>query len=161
MDYLDLSWLLGQYGKQFPRKEPEMKYLKTDAAKCKGVRACEKVCSMTFFKKEDPGLSSIKITGKSGGFDMNVCNQCGKCIPVCPVEALYRNKAGIVLVKKDRCVGCFMCVGFCPSLSMRRDDGQREPFKCVACGQCVKECPKGALQLAESILPQNEGGQPA
>ena len=117
------------------------------------MRACEKACAKTFFKKEDPALSAIRITPQGGVYEVNVCNQCGACIDVCPVKALYRNKAGVVMVKKDMCVGCFMCVGFCPSKAMRRVEGQREPFKCVSCGACIKACPKGALAMAEVPHP--------
>lgn len=127
-----------------------MRYVKADAAKCEGVRACEKICAQTFFKSEDAQFSSIRVAKKGSAYEINVCNQCGQCIAVCPVKALSRNQAGIVMVDKKTCVGCFMCVGFCPTLSMRRAPGQREPFKCVSCGQCVKKCPKGALQMVEA-----------
>lgn len=131
-----------------------MKFVHPFHAKCDGVRACEKVCSKTFFKKEEAAYSSIRVESKGGKFELNVCNQCGACMQVCPVNALYRNKAGVVMVKKDTCVGCFMCVGFCPSGSMRRADGQREPFKCVSCGACVKACPHAALTMAEVKLEE-------
>lgn len=127
-----------------------MKYVKVDASKCEGVRACEKICAKTFFKSEDAQLSSIQVKEAGKGYEINVCNQCGACIAVCPVQALSRNKVGTVMVNKATCVGCFMCIGFCPTLSMRRAHGQREPFKCVSCGQCVKQCPKGTLQLVEA-----------
>lgn len=126
-----------------------MKYLKTNQSACRGVRACEKVCAKTFFKTEDPAKSAIRVSEKEGGFEINVCNQCGQCIEVCPVEALYRNKQGVVMLDKKKCVGCLMCVGFCPTLSMRFHKDQAEPFKCVACGACAKACPQGALEIAE------------
>ena len=131
-----------------------MKFIHPFHTKCEGVRACEKACAKTFFKKEDPALSAIRVEAQGGVYEVNVCNQCGACIEVCPVKALSRNKAGIVMVKKDVCVGCFMCVGFCPSGAMRRAEGQREPFKCVSCGACIKACPKGALAMAEVPHPE-------
>jgi len=131
-----------------------MKFIQAFHGKCEGVRACERICSKTFFKKEDPALSAIRVETKGGKFAVNVCNQCGACIEVCPVQALYRNKAGTVMLKKDICVGCFMCVGFCPTGSMRRAPGQKEPFKCVACGACVKACPHEALGMAEVKLTE-------
>lgn len=126
-----------------------MKYLKTSPAKCKGVRACEKTCSKTFFKTEDPSKSAIQVTEKDGKFEINVCNQCGDCIAVCPVLALKRNSQGVVMLDKKLCVGCLMCVGYCPTLSMRTHPELREPFKCVACGACVKACPEKVLEIAE------------
>ncbi|MBF0544304.1 MAG: 4Fe-4S binding protein [Candidatus Riflebacteria bacterium] len=127
-----------------------MKFVHHYHSKCEGVRACERVCAKTFFKTEDSAFSSIRIEPKGGRHEINVCNQCGACISVCPVGALSRNKAGTVMVKKDICVGCFVCVGFCPTGSMRRAEGQREPFKCVSCGACVKACPNKALVIAEA-----------
>lgn len=126
-----------------------MKYLKTDESLCDAVRACERICAQTWFKTDNPAFSSIRVSQEQGRNVINVCNQCGECIEICPVKAIYRNKLGVVMIDKKLCVGCFMCVGFCPSLSMRRAEGQREPFKCVACGKCTKACPKGALAIAE------------
>ena len=126
-----------------------MKYLKTSPAKCKGVRACEKICAKTFFKIEDPSKSAIQVKEVGGKFEINVCNQCGECIPICPVKALSRNKLGVVMLDKKLCVGCLMCVGFCPTHSMMHHPDLREPFKCIACGACVKACPEHALEIAE------------
>ena len=126
-----------------------MKYLKTNPAQCKGVRACEKICARTFFKTEDPEKSAIRVKQTEGGFEINVCNQCGECIEVCPVEAIYRNQQGVVMINKSKCVGCYICVGYCPTLSMKTHPDLREPFKCVACGACVKACPEKALEIAE------------
>ncbi len=127
-----------------------MKFIRPEPTKCEGVRACEKACAQTFFKTDDAAFSAVQVKQAEGRHTINVCNQCGQCIEICPVQAIYRNKAGTVMIKKDLCVGCFMCIGFCPTLSMRRAHGQREPFKCVSCGACVKACPKGALALAEA-----------
>ncbi|MBI3038723.1 4Fe-4S binding protein [bacterium] len=126
-----------------------MKFLRPDSSKCEGKFVCERTCSKTFFKVEDSACSSIQVRQELKGFSLNVCNQCGECVSVCPVKALYRNKFGTVMVNKEACVSCFMCVGFCPTLSMRRGPNHKSPFKCVACGACVKTCPKGALALEE------------
>ncbi len=127
-----------------------MKFLNPEPSRCEGVRACEKACSRTFFKVEKPEFSAIQIKKVGKSHEINVCNQCGVCISICPVKALYRNSLGTVMLKKDLCVGCFMCVGFCPTQAMRRAPGQKEPFKCVSCGACVKACPKGALGMLET-----------
>ena len=130
------------------------KILKIDTGKCNGALACETTCSKAFFKVEDSVLSSIRHSQTdAGAHALNVCNQCGECIAVCPVEALTRNKVGVVMVNKKVCVGCFMCVGFCPTLSMHRAPGRSEPFKCTSCGLCVKSCPAGALAVVEEGTP--------
>ncbi|MEW6622486.1 MAG: 4Fe-4S dicluster domain-containing protein [Bacillota bacterium] len=124
-----------------------MKVLKAKAELCDGCGRCELVCSQVWFKEEDRSKSAIKIEENSADYDINVCSQCGDCIEVCPTVAIYRNKAGVVLIDKEKCVGCFSCIGFCPTLSMRWHKDYLEPFKCIACGRCAKECPTGALNL--------------
>ena len=112
-----------------------MKFIKTDMQKCIGAKSCEKICAKTFFKTEDVAYSALRITRNKDGWDINVCNQCGKCIDICPVKALSRNKAGTVVIDKALCVGCFMCVGFCPTMSMRVAPGGRVPRRFVPQGR--------------------------
>ena len=126
-----------------------MKVLAFNSQKCTGVRECEPACSQTWFKVKDAAKSSIRISAKDDGFSAAFCIQCGKCIEVCPTEALTYNKQGVVLVKKDLCVGCMSCVGFCPYGVMYFAPEEAIAFKCVACGQCVKACPNGALKIME------------
>ena len=40
----------------------------------------------------------------------DLCIQCGKCIAVCPVDAIYQDRSGDVYV----CIHCGQCVQFCP-----------------------------------------------
>jgi Fe-S-cluster-containing hydrogenase component 2 len=115
---------------------------------CTKCHKCEEVCSEAFFKVNDSKKSAIRIDDSSDE-PVNVCNQCGECIDICSEETLARAKNGVVLLGKKKCVGCFMCVGFCPTLSMRMHEEFVEPFKCTACGLCVKECPTGAITLED------------
>lgn len=121
-----------------------MKYLAKDHSLCIQCGLCEEVCSKTYFKTIDGDKSCIKIS-REGEPSINVCNQCGECILECPTEAITRDKLGVVRINKKDCVGCFICVGYCPSLSMRQHDDYIEPFKCIACGLCAKQCPTGAI----------------
>lgn len=125
-----------------------MKYLEKDNSLCIECGACEDACSKTYFKEENADKSRIRI---SAGNDekINVCNQCGQCIDVCDTYALKRNKLGVVQLNKNNCVNCYMCVGYCPSLSMMQHNHSPEPFKCIACGICVKACPTGAIYITE------------
>ena len=129
-----------------------MKVLVFKSELCDGFRGCEETCSQTWFKEVNQAKSAIRIlelADSAGHFAANVCNQCGKCIDVCPTMALKRDKRGIVRLDKDLCVGCLSCVGFCPTLAMRVHPDYTVPFKCVACGQCAKQCPTGALSIEE------------
>lgn len=124
-----------------------MKYLAKDESKCIECGLCEQVCSELYFKVNDRNLSRIKINHHNQR--INVCNQCGECIPVCSEEALTRNKLGVVLLNNRKCVGCYVCVGYCPTLSMMTAPGQMIPFKCIACGKCAEACPTGAIYMSE------------
>jgi len=126
-----------------------MKVLTFDPTRCDGTRTCEVTCAQIWFKVTDVAKSSIRITAEQGTFSAQFCIQCGECIDVCPVSALYQDKQGVVRVKKSLCVGCMSCVGFCPYGVMHFDTEQAVPFKCIACGQCVKACPNEALQIID------------
>lgn len=129
-----------------------MKVLVKNQDACISCHACETACSKTWFKVDDPEKSCILIseTPKEGRTQkITACTQCGECIQVCPVEALTRDKSGIVRVNKPICVGCFICAGSCPEYAMMVHRDHIEPFKCVSCGQCVKVCPVDALKIEE------------
>ena len=131
-------------------KPKSVKILKFYPEKCNRCLECERACSKVHFKTNEGGDKSaihIHKTGKS--YEMQVCNQCGLCIDICPVGALIRRKNGIVTHDKNTCIGCQACVGFCSIGAMVRSDARIEPFKCISCGACVRVCPENALELVE------------
>lgn len=129
-----------------------MKVLVTNDELCIGCHLCEDICSQAWYKEINRALSAIVIASLGNAeWDMTVCAQCGECIDVCPTSALYRDKAGVVRLKKKECVGCLSCVGFCPSGTMHYHDDYVEPIKCISCGLCVKQCPAEALSI--EVLP--------
>jgi Fe-S-cluster-containing dehydrogenase component len=126
-----------------------MKVLTFTPERCDGSRDCEVACSQTWFKVDDREKSRIRISESAGNFRAEFCIQCGECIDVCPTEAIFLDRQGVVRIKKRLCVGCLSCVGFCPYDVMYFDEGDAVAFKCIACGQCVEACPNDALQIVD------------
>lgn len=126
-----------------------MKVLKVDLSKCTGAQACVVACAQKLQKTSDPQFSAIQVARGPAAIDYRVCDQCGDCIPACPTQALTRAKVGAVLLKKDLCVGCFMCMGYCTKNAMMRPSHAIVPIKCISCGNCVDACKNGALSMVE------------
>jgi len=127
-----------------------MKYLKTYPDKCTAeCRACEKACSNAFFKEENRDKSAIKVIKKDDVVTMTACNQCGKCIPMCPAQAITINAQGVVVINKKECAGCLICVAECPCGAMGYHADEPVPFKCIACGICVGKCAAKALEIVK------------
>jgi len=130
-----------------------VKILKFNKKKCKYCLECEKACSNVHFKTDEDGdKSAIHILKKGKNYQMQVCNQCGLCIDMCPVGSLKRRKSGVVTLNKNSCIGCQACVGFCPSNNMSKSNARIEPFKCISCGACVRACPEEALEIIEENI---------
>jgi pyruvate formate lyase activating enzyme len=43
------------------------------------------------------------------------CDGCGKCISVCPSEALSYDKDNKIEIDREKCTACFKCVDICPT----------------------------------------------
>jgi len=136
-----------------------MRRLRIDQSKCDQGRKtchheCEAACSEKVFKLPDAAMAALHIRELAdGSAQIALCDQCGDCVVVCPAEALKRNKAGVVMVDKQRCVGCYMCIGFCEKEVFERNPEWLAPYKCTACGICAKACPHGALEIVEVPEP--------
>ncbi len=126
-----------------------MKVLRKNPELCIACHNCENTCSNIFFKEENVEKACLRIKETDDKPEIITCTQCGACIDICPVQAITRDKNGIVRIDKKKCVGCFMCVGFCIELAMFMHDDYIEPFKCIACGQCAKNCPTNAIYISE------------
>ncbi len=119
---------------------------------CTACHECENTCSNVFFKINEIGRARLRITEGPAqkAQKITTCTQCGVCINICPTQAISRNKAGIVVIDKAKCVGCLSCVGFCPEEAMFQYKDDTLPFKCISCGQCAKKCPTGAIFMTEN-----------
>lgn len=106
-----------------------------DLMKCNGSRLCVAACAAE--NNTDPTISYIKVlemekgtfnveksnmyysgmVPKEGKFYMPVqCHQCDNppCVKVCPAEATWKEKDGIVVIDYNWCIGCRYCQAACP-----------------------------------------------
>ena len=45
--------------------------------------------------------------------DLQVCDRCGLCLPLCPPEAIHLELTDLV-VDRSTCTGCRKCIAPCP-----------------------------------------------
>jgi molybdopterin-containing oxidoreductase family iron-sulfur binding subunit len=93
-----------------------------DLRKCVGCHACTIACVAE--NKLPPGVVYRPVMVEEIGTYPNVtmrftprpCMQCDQppCVPVCPVNATYKDENGVVVVDYDQCIGCRYCVTACP-----------------------------------------------
>lgn len=119
---------------------PEKKIYVTDA--CRGCLAhpCKEVCPK----------DAISIIQGRSVIDQAKCIKCGKCITVCPYNAI---------VKQER--PCAMACGVDAIHSDELGRAEIDYDKCVSCGMCLVNCPFGAIadkgQIFQLIHAINQG----
>ncbi len=93
-----------------------------DLQKCVGCDSCTVACKVE--NRTPPGVNYNVVIEEETGVFPNVrrvniprpCMQCDEppCVPVCPVNATYKNDDGIVVIDSERCIGCRYCITACP-----------------------------------------------
>ncbi len=125
-------------------------HLTAEHAKCSGCRTCLLACALENFREINPARAALAIAGHfpaPGTFSIRVCDQCGACAEVCPVEAIYLQE-GVYLIDAQECTGCLTCVDVCPNeVLFAPINGDDCPVKCTSCGVCVSICPRDALHM--------------
>ncbi len=113
-----------------------------------------------------------------------LCNHCSNppCVRVCPTQATFQRKDGIVMMDYHRCIGCRYCMAACPYGSRSFNWGDPRPYiknenmafptrtkgvveKCNFCAErlaeglkpaCVEACKAGALVFGDLSDPNSE-----
>jgi 2-oxoglutarate ferredoxin oxidoreductase subunit delta len=66
-------------------------------------------------------------------------------------DALEKKKE--IIIDRELCKGCRICVAFCPEKVLELDDEEKvivvSPEKCNACRLCEFRCPDVAIELEE------------
>jgi len=128
--------------------------------KCTGCRICESACSIHHEKVCNPTRARVHVVKweTAGLYIPIVCLQCDTpiCETVCPMRAIKRDpKSGAMLIDSALCVGCRLCVQFCPFGGVEIDAKTGKIIKCDLCGGepiCVKFCDPEALQYVNATV---------
>lgn len=133
---------------------------------CIGCRLCEVGCItehssakdiIKAYKKERPRPLSRTQVEEKGALSLSIqCRHCEEpeCVEACVTGAMHKEDSGVVRVKEEKCIGCWMCLMVCPFGVIKRDLAQKKSNKCDLCPQrevpaCVEICPNRALVYEE------------
>lgn len=106
-------------------------------------------------------IPRIQVEGDDGSavhFAVN-CRHCTNaiCVQSCIAGALSKTDDGMVVIDRNKCVGCYTCVLVCPFGAIAPAPDGKAAQKCMLCtdnimdGQpnCVKHCPNNAIVYEE------------
>jgi ferredoxin len=55
-----------------------------------------------------------KISNPQYFVDDTSCNECGRCIQICPVDAIEYGPNGKAIIDQTKCTQCGKCITICP-----------------------------------------------
>lgn len=143
-----------------------------DNRKCIGCHACTTACksehevpvgvNRTYVKQVEKGT----FPDVRRFFSVMRCNHCtdAPCVGICPTEALFIRKDGIVDFDNDRCIGCKSCTQACPYDALYIDPDTNTAAKCNYCAHridvglepaCVNVCPEEAIISGDMEDPES------
>ena len=114
---------------------------------CSGCRTCLLACAVQNMQEVNPKKAALAIKGHfpaPGGYQVQLCTQCGVCADTCPAEAI-KEVEGAYVIDPDECTGCGTCVDECPFGVIFMHADSKVPIKCTDCGACAQICPRGAI----------------
>lgn len=142
-----------------------MKRIYVNEEWCLGCHLCEYNCAyansgvknMVKALKDKPVFPRVRVED-SGKITYAVsCRHCEDplCIKGCISGALHKEN-GVVVIDKEKCVGCFTCVLLCPYGAVMPSPDGTAAQKCELCvnnsfgePSCVKGCPNRAIVYEE------------
>jgi molybdopterin-containing oxidoreductase family iron-sulfur binding subunit len=91
-----------------------------DLAKCKNALKCQSSCNKNHYITGDHAW--LKVYKMQEDEDTapywmpTTCMHCDHpaCVTVCPVDATFKRRDGLVLIDNERCIGCRFCMAACP-----------------------------------------------
>jgi len=91
-----------------------------DLAKCKNALICQNVCNKHHYITGDHAWLKVYKMQESEDtapyWMPTTCMHCDHpaCVTVCPVDATFKRRDGLVLIDNERCIGCRFCMAACP-----------------------------------------------
>ncbi|MGN0963112.1 MAG: 4Fe-4S dicluster domain-containing protein [Clostridia bacterium] len=130
---------------------------------CLGCHLCEYYCTFANSGLTDMA-KALKNKKLRSGIHLEACGDvtyavsCRHCPdPICVRGCLtgaLSVKDGVVCIDRDKCIGCYTCVGLCPYGAVV-PDGEKAVQKCAHCMEkgeiplCVQNCPNRAIVYTE------------
>lgn len=91
-----------------------------DLAKCRNALKCQDSCNKNHYITGDNAwlkVYKMQESKETAPYWMpTMCQHCDEpaCVTVCPVDATFKRRDGIVSIDNDRCIGCRFCMAACP-----------------------------------------------
>src|SRR5437899_3227931 len=144
-----------------------------DLRKCIGCHACTIACKAEHQIPIGVNRCWVKTVEK-GTFPTTrrfffpvLCNQCEEapCVRICPTNALFKRRDGIVDLRGDACIGCRACMVACPYDQLFIDPNTHTAEKCNFCANrvenrllpaCVSVCPTECRIFGDLDDPMSE-----
>ena len=158
-----------------------------DLARCKNARKCVEKCQDAHHLPPFQELMKVYLiqeTEESVPYWMpKPCFHCDRplCVDACPVGATIKRPDGIVMIDKERCIGCKTCMTACPFSSRqfnrayptstlieqtnlpesKMPEAKGMVSKCDFCADmvaegkvphCVTACPMGVIYFGDRLV---------
>ena len=147
-----------------------------DLPKCIGCHACTIACKAEHDIPVGVNRCWVKTVEQGTFPDTSrfflpvLCNQCdaAPCMAICPTNALFKRRDGIVDLHGDSCIGCRACMVACPYDQLFIDPNTRTAEKCNFCANrvennllpaCVSVCPTECRIFGDLDDPTSEVAQ--
>ena len=148
-----------------------------DLKKCVGCHACAVACKEAH--GTPPGITRSHVKRE---FEVEypdatmhivpmLCMHCENppCVEACPTEgATYKREDGIVVVDKEKCIGCKYCMMACPYGVRSWNAAESVVEKCTLCAHlskngelpmCVRTCSAGARFYGDIDDPSSDASK--